>query len=521
MKSIRFVINRLIPDRFKSDFVGPFFRIRSSPFTAPLNDDPTQVRKVSILVEGDIKSKQIYVNGRAISIEPEQKKGSFHCDASAFEVWENIIAFSIEDKVKSVRLKVLSETDVPSISSPGNGPTRESRQKFSINGNSFYSNIGSTDRSIHLAWEFIQNSLNKCEQSLFKGTYYGCFDELHNTYRLSSWLWCDAVVAKAMLVHADKVFDDEWILKAQILGGELMRRWNSSQDEVGGMLVRWDVSVTSPIGIVPWRSPNDVAFIAANCMLPLYEKTGNPDYLNVALDMGHWILEKGLLPDGRMRVGYRDDLRVWDDSWLYIDAGSAGAFFSRMYDITSDETWRNALVCFINWYIASFLTTDGFFRWTWPKNILRRSRKVFSRGQAWALDGLIAAYQATGEGYYLTIAENCADVLLRSQSSDGSWSYILGQPSTGPCNKGTPLIAYQFLSLFQYKRDFRLKASAIRALEWCAENQRKDVDNPYTHGGIFAMNDEGAITGNGRSSTSFVYSVAYYIIARYLAEELS
>ena len=521
MKSIRFLINRLIPDRFKSDFVGPFFRIRSSPLTATLTDDPTQVRKVRVLVEGNIKSKQIYVNGKAISLEPEQKKGSFHCEASTFEVWENIIAFSIEDKVKNVILKVLSETDVPSISSTGNGPKRESRHKIDIDGNSSFLKNGSTDRSIYLAWEFIQNSLNQCEQSSFKGTYYGCFDETHNTYRLSSWLWCDAVVVKAMLVHADKVLDDEWILKAQILGSELIKRWTSSQNDVGGMLVRWDVSMTSPIGIVPWRSPNDVAFIAANCMLPLYEKTGNSDYINVALDMGHWILEKGLLPDGRMRVGYRDDLRVWDDSWLYVDAGSAGAFFSRMYNITSDETWRNALVCFIDWYITSFVTKDGFFRWTWSQNMLRRGRNVFSRGQAWALDGLIAAYQATGERHYITIAENCADVLLRAQSYDGSWPYILERPSSGPCNKGTPIIAYQFLSLFQYTHDFRLKASAIRALEWCAENQRRDLDNPYTCGGIFALNDEGAITGSGRTSTSFVYSVAYYIIAKYLAEELS
>jgi rhamnogalacturonyl hydrolase YesR len=380
--------------------------------------------------------------------------------------------------------------------------------------------------AIRAAWEFIAAARNVYSRSAFYGTYYGCYDLTCGTYRLGSWVWCTALVIDAMLTQARSVESASlaaaWRRVADGVGQFLLKRWeDESRSPVGGMVVRWDMSETSPIGIVPWRAPNDVAFIGAYGFLPLYQGTGRSEYLAAALDIGHWIVGTSLLADGRVLVGYRDDLGVWDRTWVYIDVGFTGRLFSELYLATGDSLWRASLSSFANWYVRAFSTGPGHFRWTWPRRIWQRKHRVFTRGQAWALDGVLAAYEILGHKRYLDVALNCVSRLLSAQASDGSWSYLLDIPSSGPDNKGVPVLAYHLLRMYGLTGDRALRDSAQRALDWCDRHQALGPGVPFeARGGIVSLNEEGSITGKAQAATAFVYAAASYIMARHLEKDL-
>ena len=213
-------------------------------------------------------------------------------------------------------------------------------------------------------------------------------------------------------------------------------------------------------------------------------------------------------------MGYRDDLKTWDQNWLYVDAGFTSSLFAKLFRLTKENYWKDVLILFTNWYVGAFFTSSGHFRWMWPNRFWRSSKKIFTRGQAWALDGIISAWEVTEEKKYFDVAQKCIEQLIYQQQDDGSWPYLLGIPESGADSKGIPIIAYQIIRLVQHVQNPQIISSAQKALQWCQEHQQLKMNDTKSYGGIFFHNIEGSISGQSNISTAFVYSSAYYLMAQ-------
>jgi len=506
--------SKFLPDILKNNFRGPFIHTRSVSRSFFLKDFSFVGDGINLRINSPVQISVLYLNGKPMTHCSEQNSGTnvFFLTKNALEPWENILTIPAESPEK--KLDFVLEYHIDAVTGVPDQINDTDWGDFSF------------EKNIHIraAWGFIQNSYNNSKESEFRGTFYPCFDNTNATYRLNSWIWCSAIVVEALFdemnMHIE--FQSKAYEIAKSVGDVLLDRWDrDNKSAAGGVVIRWDISPSSPIGIVPWRAPNDIAFIGAYAFLPLYHATLDKKYLHAALEMGRWILENGFLPNGHLFAGYRDDLSHWDRSWLYVDSGYTSKLFARLYLATNDIFWKNAAIQFIDWYIENFYSKSGFFKWVWPWRFWNSGKKIFTRGQAWALDGVLSAYQISGDKKYLEIARQVAFTLLKYQNDDGSWPYILTRHSSGPCNKGTPILAYHLLRIYELTGEDFFGDSARKAIQWCENNQCLIEIQHFEYGGIFSKNEEGSIVGQANVSTAFLYASAYYSMAKNLDAHLS
>lgn len=489
---------------FLPNFLVEKINQKSIPFVVIFNYLPKD-EELSFRTSKKVKLTSIVINGIVVDVMPGANDFFWTCSSRYFFQWENIVAF-------------------PTNQNPGNVFFLNSVPEFQHNSAvADHKHIDfDSDATINASWDFIFSSKISGENPN-NGLYYACYDATNQTFRLASWIWCSAVIVNAILETAWDLPDsqsDFLIKQAKLIGYRFLDLWNASKNTAdGGLVIRWDVSKTSKIGFIPWRAPNDVSIIASYCFIPLYQRFGNVEFLDAAIEIGQWILKKGMHQDGRLLVGYRDDLHEWDTSWLYVDAGFTTRLFAGLYQITKQQLWFEAQNKFYDWFFPNFSRQDGLFHTFWPKRFWQSRNHIFSRGQAWVLDGVLSSYEANHEERYLDIAYRCCEYLAEKQSVDGSWPYLLLNPDSGACNKGTPILAYHFLRLYQLMPHKWLLDSANRALTWCQEVMSKDIQS-LRYGGIFSINTEGSITGSTNTSTAFVYSSAYYILAKKLRDQI-
>ncbi len=490
-----------------NNFQG-LFRRRQSDFEIITLPNLTAANLLRIQLPG---ANQLYINNQLVPKEPAS--GHWTATPDHLEPGENVLA--VPPGLKSRPSLEFIEASAPPEQPPGTPHAYE--QQFKLH-EEVRKDAAGLEIHARTGVEFILNARNLHEFSDFAGSFYGCYDRENRIHRLASWTWCSAMPIYALLNLPVSSGTRSFMDLAVATGQVLHNRWQTDHPtEDGGMLIRWDISAASRTGVVPWRAPNDVSFIASYGFLPLYRHTGDPTYLAAAEEIASWIREKALAPSGRLLVGYREDTHAWDDSWLYVDAGFTARLFSELYQLTNDEVWRDCGTRFTNWFIQAFWTRDYYFRWTWPVKVWHTLRpRVFTRGQAWALDGMLSSFEAFHDPVYLDIAEKSADFLLARQGPDGSWKYISNADDSGTDNKGIPIIAYHLLRLFRITWKKRYLEGARQAVAWCEKNQLLESDDPNAVGGIFAKNKEGAITGKHDIETSFLYAVAYYLVAKEL-----
>ena len=135
---------------------------------------------------------------------------------------------------------------------------------------------------------------------------------------------------------------------------------------------------------------------------------------------------------------------------------------------------------------------------------------MFTRGQAWALEGLIPAYEVTQSIKIREVITNTIDTLRSKQLNNGGWPYNLSQPLLGEDCKGVSVIALALLSWDALETTNENSKAVKKALRWCA-NRTSIIGK--SKGGIFSYNAEGAIVHNNYSSTALVYSSVYAIEA--------
>ena len=326
-----------------------------------------------------------------------------------------------------------------------------------------------------------------------------CFDLSWNTQRLRNWIWCAAMcieVLNATGQHESKLSQElmEFYLKNQIPKGPCK----------GGYWVRKDYS---PIwGPITSCAPNDSAFIGYHALIP---NISDPKVEEAAKRLYNFIQRIYFICD-RPPIAYHLERNCWDLNHNIVDEIFVLAFlvsYESLYSIPKNE---QASIVFEEKLLSLFISNGHFLtkQLVNGKPINGKRKIVFSRGQAWALEGLLVCLKHTGR--HEKLINNIIEGLILSQNKDGSWNYDLSNSHSGACGKGTPIIAYYLYLAYTFFGDKNgLLDASEKAFDWCEKSIKK-------YGLIVDNSNEGNIIGLKGSKISFLYSNCYHVLHKRL-----
>lgn len=311
-------------------------------------------------------------------------------------------------------------------------------------------------------------------------------------WTLSSWIWTSAAICRCYITMGE-------LEKARTIADAFLRE----QLEDGGWIVRYDFSKEETI---PMVAPNDSAYIADNALLKVYCATKEKKYLAAAIRCADWIIATAR-EDGLVLVGMNERTGHWYTHANIVDIGFTGGLFANLFELTQEEKYKNFLQRFIKRYIDLFWDAhEGAFHTSLNAQDLPGGG-YFARGQAWAMEGLIPAWEVTKDPQIKDILNQLSKYLLKHQQKDGGWAYNFAKPLMGQDCKGIPIIAKNMLYWGTRKGEKeQLTDSAKKALEWC---RKHTVLSGECVGGIFSYSVEGAVVHDLYTETAFTYSSAY------------
>ena len=310
---------------------------------------------------------------------------------------------------------------------------------------------------------------------------------------LPSWIWTNAAIVRVLC--------KENLPQAQKMADKLL----DQQCECGGWVVRNDYGES---GMIPMLAPNDSAYLANNAMLNIYKSTKEMRYLIAAEKCAEWIMATAR-EDGLVWVGKNVQKGQWNKKNNIVDIGFTAGLFAELYVLTKKECYKDYLKKFTTTYIKLFQKADGSF----ATGLNEKDEQIggaFGRGQAWALEGLIPAYQVLKTEELRSSIEGIVEKLLKTQDKSGGWPYNLDRRLLGLDCKATSIIGTSLIRWYPYSSNQnKIKRSVREAVRWCLANTVSDESE--AEGGIFSYCMEGAVVHHLYTSTAFVYSSAYAI----------
>ena len=323
--------------------------------------------------------------------------------------------------------------------------------------------------------------------------YTGYISDNINQWCLPSWIWTSAALVRMYCKKGN-------IAKAVKIADLLMKQ----QLECGGWIVRNDYSKE---GAIPTLAPNDSAYIANNAFIEVYKITNKIKYLEAAKKCADWIIETAR-SDGLVWSGYDMKHEKWMKKNIIVDTGFTAGLFANLYAVTNENKYKVFLKKFVNQFIKLFYNTSkkGF------STSLNKDNKqiggMFARGQAWALEGLIPAYNVLKTDEIKTVIAATISNLLREQLKNGGWAYNFSKPLLGEDCKGVAVIAKNLMEWNRINPNDKITNSVQKALDWSA---KRTANKGICRGGIFSFCMEGAVVHNFYTKTAFVYTSAYAI----------
>lgn len=352
--------------------------------------------------------------------------------------------------------------------------------------------LGSNEQDSKEKWHcFIQNSIIK--EGDFAGTHFAGYIAEKRTWCLSSWIWTNAAIVRLLCKERKTE-------AAKVLADELA----TYQQACGGWVVRNDYDKT---GAIPVLAPNDSAYIANNAFLQLYQLTGESKYLDIAKHCADWIIETSR-PDYLVYTGYNMRDEKWEKDWVIVDTGFTAGLLANIALLTGEKKFKDYLILFVKRYIELFFMPDKCGFCTSIDKEDHHYGGMFSRGQAWALEGLIPAYRFLKDETIKDVIELTIQRLLKDQNRSGGWPYNLTRKMMGEDCKGIPIIASNMMEWYKETKNYEIIECAQRALNWCVKHTSIKGDST---GGIFSYTFEGAIVHSPYTSCAFVYSSVYAI----------
>jgi hypothetical protein len=375
------------------------------------------------------------------------------------------------------------------------------------------------------AAQFLFNSrISGPDKSPFRGACYCIYDYNDQCHRMSNWVWNNAVVVSALLalaksgLYPDK--EDEFRQFAIRIGEEfLTTQFTGSGDPVYGALVSRYKNLGYPDHPADCLvGPNDTSFSVKWALLPLYEFTGDDRYNSAAFRALEWV-KNSIYQEGFVPLDYNVNTGKWED-YTIIDTAFLPEGLEAFDRMRGGHAYAGDIKYFMDRFIDQFTLDTGFYGQNYtPSGGVTRT--IFSRGEGWAIEGLLAAYRSTNDTIYLKEASRLGTLMADQQNNDGSWSYVLGfdgrpdsadKEGTGICEKGTPVLAYFLIQLYKEIPDPHYLNSADMALAWCENNMYQEEGLGY--GGINARSLNSGITGLPYLTTATGYANAFYILAK-------
>ena len=323
------------------------------------------------------------------------------------------------------------------------------------------------------------------------GFYLTAYIKEKKQWCLSNWIWTSAPIARLLS-------DIGYKKDSQDIADVFMRE----QLEEGGWVVRYDF-IDGRLNRL--EAPNDSAYIARNALLTAYKDSGDTQYIDRAKKCAKWIIDTSC-NDGLVLFGYNIDKKKWIKDRNIVDIGFTAGLFSELYELTGDYKYKEFLDDFIEAFINTFYDRNAKMFSSHINGKRKRNGGYFSRGQGWAMEGLIDAYLVNREKYIYEILESLTLEVANKQLPNGGWYCNLQKARSmmGEDCKGVSCIAKSLLIWAEYSKNRDLLICAgKKAYEWCKNHTDKNT------GLILSFSCNGAIAHSKNTSTGMLYANAY------------
>ena len=373
--------------------------------------------------------------------------------------------------------------------------------------------IGSQDKS---AYGNTHNGLN-----LF-------YDAAAKTYRRPTWAWgwgpsIKLLVESAEIPEIQEEIPPYRLIQTAVEIGETSLKFQISDPAspaYGIIMSRWSENkgtLLENYGFEEYYSIADAQFLAGWGWIPLYKATGDERYLEGARLLtettGKLTQAFDIIPmDYMVRAGR------WKD-YALNEQGFATEGINELFKIDPDPDYQKIGDEYMKMLLEKFEAEGGVW------NRLYRIDKdepvpaaYHTRGVGWAMEGLLAVYELTGDPDYLEKARIMAGHLQENQLPDGSWSYNFKSKDTNEISeKGTALWSLLFYKLYGFTNDPEHLSVARKALAWCLDNQ---YDGPDLHafGGIIGISRQSGVIYRQWFPLSCSYTSGFFGLA--VLEEL-
>lgn len=450
-----------------------------------------------------------------LGTEPEEVEGlnaAVTYPASVCEAGENAFAYKGQVRIKEIELLYEEEAEAAAADD-------KLQETAWI--------ADKTDPLLDAAQFLFNIQIKGPERSPFKGACWTLYDYDDECPRLVNWLWDNAVVVACMaeLIKSGRYPEKKalFLQFAREVGEEFLRTQilEEGSEVYGALTARWEYPGHPAHSYDCYLGPNDASFAVKWALLPLYELTGEPRYLEASRLALDWVKKTIYLPD---RDYLPLDYDFTDGTWgkySIIDTAFIPEGFTeydrlnRTHEFTEDSRF------FMDRFIRQYRLDNGFYGQNYDPDA-GVDQVIFTRGLGWTIEGLLAAYRGTEEKRYLKEAAELARLTAKEQNEDGSFSYILGyhgvpeqkdREGTGICEKATAILAYLFYDICTLDQSQKeLLESADRAMVWCEANIHRGQGMGY--GGIKAAGIKSGITCMSYLTIATQYANAFYILAK-------
>lgn len=397
--------------------------------------------------------------------------------------------------------------------------------------NRYYSSGLSRERLIVSLAETVRFTMNAQDSSDFGQTRGGLnlfYDLDAQTYRRPTWIrgWGPSV--KLLLDVADipeiaQRIPASKLKKVAMDIGEaslLFQEADSSRPEFGIITSRWSENkgtLLSNYGFEQYFSIADAQFLAGWGWIPLFIETGDQRYLDGVILLteatDRLIDTFDLIPmDYMVRAG------KWKD-YALNEQGFGTEGINALHQVDSSGRYREIGDEYMKMLLNKFETPEGI----WNRRFMIEQNTAIppayhTRGVGWAMEGLLAVYELTGDEEYLAKAVKISAHLIDNQLDNGSWSYNFRMQDPAEISeKGTALWSLLFYKLFGHTNDQVHLEAARNSLIWCLDNQY-DGSDIHARGGIIGISRQSGVIYRKWFPLACTYTSGFFGLA--VLEEL-
>lgn len=376
----------------------------------------------------------------------------------------------------------------------------------------------SLKNDLYMIRNYLLRSWNRSSDEFISGGMYLFYDVAEKAYRAGHWNWTWGVVIEFALQYKKYIAEDSELFDLAKSLGEAMLRFQCP-DDIGNnylsgvSLGRWQNSFDAPGCVIGYYSIADSAFSCRWGIAGLYKLTGDERYLHYMEKLYdaviRWMEDFNVVPSD-----YQDDL---DDftSFTLDETMFATGLFKVIYDIKGDEKYKTDCRRYIDSLIETLYLGSG----CWARMYLQKEKHNTgfmndTKGHGWAMDGLLCAYELTGDGKYLEMAVDTADFVGGFQNEDGSFNNFFACSETGGTGeKSTALWSWLFFRLYELTHDVRFSEKAEKALSFLRSILDHGNEDPYLEGALVACSAQSGIIYRPYFKMSCAYASAFMGLA--------